>query len=125
MPVIYRGELGWGLCTAINLTDCNSDKINSRGEIEDFVKVLCDDILKVKRYGDTQLAWFGEDDAIAGYSMTQLIETSLVSGHFVSYNNSAYLDVFSCKTYNPDMAAEYSKQFFEARDMNFDVLIRE
>ena len=47
--------------------------------------------------------------------MTQLIETSLISGHFANDSNRAYLDIFSCKPYNPKIVEEFSKDFVGAR----------
>ena len=41
--------------------------------------------------------------------MVQLIETSLISGHFANDTNSAYLDIFSCKGYDPAVVEEFSK----------------
>jgi S-adenosylmethionine/arginine decarboxylase-like enzyme len=51
---------------------------------------------------------------VAGYSMIQLIETSLISGHFANLTDSAYIDIFSCKAYDPGRVAEFTRTFFEA-----------
>ena len=40
----------------------------------------------------------------AGYSLVQLIETSAVTGHFCDASGDAYLDVFSCKDFDPEVA---------------------
>jgi len=45
--------------------------------------------------------------------MTQLIETSLISAHFANQSNTTYLDVFSCKAYDPKTVADFSKKFFK------------
>ena len=66
----------------------------------------------MKRYGETMVIHFGEDERVSGYSMVQLIETSLISAHFANLTNTTYLDVFSCKAYDPDEVAEFSKVFF-------------
>lgn len=69
----------------------------------------------MKRFGECQVVHFGEDERVAGYSMTQLIETSLISGHFANQTNTVYLDVFSCKYFSPEKVAKFSKSFFEAK----------
>ncbi|MCP9452955.1 MAG: S-adenosylmethionine decarboxylase, partial [Nitrospira sp.] len=74
---------------------------------------LCD-LIGMKRYGDCQVVDFGEG-RVAGYSMVQLISTSLISGHFANDTNSAYLDIFSCKGYDPMLVESFSKRFFGAR----------
>jgi S-adenosylmethionine/arginine decarboxylase-like enzyme len=40
----------------------------------------------------------------AGYSLVQLIETSAVTGHFCDASGDAYLDVFSCKDFDAQVA---------------------
>jgi len=46
--------------------------------------------------------------------MLQLIETSLISGHFANDSNRAYLDIFSCKPYDPAVVERFSREFFSA-----------
>ena len=66
----------------------------------------------MRRFGDTQVVHFGEDERVAGYSMVQLIETSLISAHFANQTNATYLDVFSCKPYEPEVVADFAQTFF-------------
>ena len=70
----------------------------------------------MKRFGKCTVVNFGEDEKVAGFSMTQLIETSLISGHFANLTNNVYLDIFSCKYFSPKVVAEFAKKFFEAKD---------
>jgi S-adenosylmethionine/arginine decarboxylase-like enzyme len=57
--------------------------------------------------------------------MTQLIETSLISAHFANQSNTTYLDVFSCKAYDPEVVAQFAKQFFKAKRVKRRTLNRE
>jgi S-adenosylmethionine/arginine decarboxylase-like enzyme len=107
-----NSSLPWGLSTAVDLYQCNSRTIRDTGEIKRFVVELCD-LIQMKRYGDCQVVHFGEG-RVAGYSMTQLIETSLISGHFANDTNAAYLDIFSCKPYDPEIVERFAKTFFGA-----------
>ena len=71
---------------------------------------------------ETQVVHFGEDEKVAGFSMVQLIETSLISAHFANQSNTTYLDVFSCKAYNPEVVREFSQNYFggnTSRSYNF------
>jgi S-adenosylmethionine/arginine decarboxylase-like enzyme len=90
----------WGLCTAVDLHDCNPDRIR--------------DAAYIQRYVVCQVVDFGEG-RVAGYSMVQLISTSLISGHFANETNHAYLDIFSCKGYDPAVVESFSKEFFGAQ----------
>ena len=86
----------WGISTSIDIYNCNPQKIRDSNYIKQFVNDLCDTIA-MKRFGETQVIHFGEDEKVAGFSMTQLIETSLISAHFANLTNTIYLDVFSCQ----------------------------
>jgi S-adenosylmethionine/arginine decarboxylase-like enzyme len=75
----------------------------------------------MKRFGDCQIVHFGENERVAGFSMIQLIETSLISGHFANLTNSAYIDIFSCKNYEPEKAADFFKKFFKGNRIEIHV----
>ena len=113
----------WGLLTCIDLYNCDPEIIRDAQKIRQFVVELCD-LIEMKRFGETQVVHFGEDERVAGYSMTQLIETSLISAHFANQTNTTYLDVFSCKTYDPQAVVDFAKRFFQARRVNIQVIQR-
>ncbi|HEY6542987.1 MAG TPA: S-adenosylmethionine decarboxylase [Ktedonobacteraceae bacterium] len=119
----YQQENPWGLATSVDLYGCNPDAIRSAEKIRAFVDALCK-LIDMKKFGPTIVVDFGEDPRVSGYSMTQLIETSLISGHFANQSNAAYLDIFSCKAYPPYVAAAFAKEFFEARDMKVSIHFR-
>jgi S-adenosylmethionine decarboxylase len=113
----------WGILSSIDIHHCDPALIRDEAAIKDFVVQLCD-LIEMKRYGDTVVVHFGEDERVAGFSMTQLIETSLISAHFANQTNNVYLDIFSCKYYEPEIAAEFSKKFFKGEDYNLNVALR-
>jgi S-adenosylmethionine decarboxylase len=104
----------WGILTSMDLYGCNPDIIRDAEKIKRFVVELCDRI-EMKRFGECQVVHFGQDERVAGYSMIQLIETSLISGHFANQSNAAYIDIFSCKSYDPDDVTDFAREFFEAQ----------
>lgn len=120
----YQRENPWGLATSIDLYGCNADAIRSAEKIRAFVDALCT-LIDMKKFGPTVVVDFGEDPRVSGYSMTQLIETSLISGHFANQSNAVYLDIFSCKAYSPYRAAAFAKAFFEARDVKISIHFRD
>jgi S-adenosylmethionine/arginine decarboxylase-like enzyme len=113
----------WGLLSCIDLYDCDPQTIRDEGKIRQFVRELCD-LIEMKRFGETQVVDFGEDERVAGFSMTQLIETSLVSAHFANLTNTTYLDVFSCKLYDPVVVADFAKAFFGAKEVRRHTVFR-
>lgn len=113
----------WGLLTTINMKGCNPQTIRDAEKVKQYAKELCERI-GVKRYGDCIVVNFGEDPRVSGFSMVQLIETSLVSGHFANETNSVYIDIFSCKWYDPEEAERFTREYFEATDGNATSVIR-
>lgn len=113
----------WGLTLSLDLHDCNREFIRDKRRIEKFVIQLCD-LIKVKRFRKCTIVHFGEKEEIAGYSMVQLIETSLVSGHFANKTNNAYLDIFSCAYFDPKKAAQFCKKFFQAKKCITHIALR-
>lgn len=112
----------WGLLTSVDLHGC-SDAIKDADAIKKYVAELCR-LIKVKPFGPCTVVHFGEKEEIAGFSMTQLIETSLLSGHFVNHNNSAFLDIFSCSEYDSQVVADFTKDFFGAQSVKVTTLER-
>ena len=105
-------QSAWGIASSFDIYNCDPDTIRSSERIQQFVVELCD-LIEMKRFGETTVVNFGEDERVAGYSMVQLIETSLISAHFANMTNTVYLDVFSCKPYEPAIVADFAQRFFE------------
>ncbi len=125
MGVMERAaaEQVWGIATAIDIYDCDPATIRDADAIRRFVVELCD-LIEMKRFGETQVVHFGEDEKVAGYSMVQLIETSLISAHFANLTNTTYLDVFSCKPYDPDVVADFARNYFGGSRVETSVTFR-
>lgn len=116
-------ENAWGIASAIDIYGCDPESIRSEEKIRQFVEELCD-LIEMKRFQDTVVVHFGEEERVAGFSMVQLIETSLISAHFANLTNTTYLDVFSCKPYDPEVVAEFAKRFFAAKQCVTHVTLR-
>lgn len=103
----------WGVLTSLDLYNCNPDYIRDADKIKQYVIELCD-LIEMRRFGECMVVHFGEDERVAGYSMVQLIETSLISGHFANQSNAVYIDVFSCKPYDSKQVAEFTQRYFQS-----------
>ena len=119
----YIKDNMWGLLTSIDLHFCNPELIRDADAIKQYVNELCQ-LIEMKKFGETQVVNFGEDERVAGYSMTQLIETSLISGHFANLTNHAYIDIFSCKYYDPQVAADFTQKYFQAKNIKIHYVLR-
>jgi S-adenosylmethionine/arginine decarboxylase-like enzyme len=113
----------WGISSSIDLYECDLALMQNADAIREFVKILCDRI-KMRRYGETKVVHFGDDPRVTGFSMTQLIETSLISAHFADASCAIYLDVFSCAPYEPEEVATFAANYFKAATYNISVVYR-
>ncbi len=113
----------WGVSTCINLYECDLALMQNADSIRKFVVELCDRI-KMRRYGETQVVFFGDEPRVQGFSMTQLIETSLISAHFADASRAIYLDVFSCAPYDAEETTKFAAEYFKAARYTFKVVHR-
>jgi S-adenosylmethionine/arginine decarboxylase-like enzyme len=116
-------ETHWGVSSCIDLYACDLQLMKDEAAIKRFVRELCD-LIKMRRFGETQVVRFGDDPRVTGFSMTQLIETSLISAHFADNSRAVYLDVFSCAPYNANEVAAFAAQFFKAQDCHVHIVTR-
>jgi len=118
MKKIYGKEL------ILDLIDCDPKIIRSKKKILEYSDKLCN-LIKVKKYGKPIVERFALHlDHAAGYSLVQLIESSLVSGHFSELWNRAYVNIFSCNDFDDKKAAVFTKKFFNAKNIKKRILIR-
>ena len=120
----YNKEKAWGLLVSIDLGECDHGKISSKEVITQFAIDLAKTI-DMKRYGEPYVVFFGDEPKVQGYSLVQLIETSLISGHFAEDTDRAFIDVFSCKEFPPEKTAEYVKNYFGAKKMQYSISFRD
>ena len=113
----------WGVSSSIDLYNCDLALMQNADAIREFVVILCDRI-QMRRYGETQVVFFGDEPRVQGFSMTQLIETSLISAHFADASRAIYLDVFSCAPYDSEDAAKFAAEYFKADRYNLNVVQR-
>lgn len=119
----YQRNNSWGIAISVDLNSCNPELIRDRNKIRQFAIDLCN-LLEVQRFGECMSVNFGNSKQAYGYSMVQLIDTSLISGHFANQTNSAYLDIFSCKYCDPKKVAQFAKKFFQAKYCRLNYLFR-
>ncbi len=108
----------------LDLYDCDPQIIRSGKKLVEYCHELCK-VIEMKPYGKPFLERFAlHSDFASGYSVAQMIETSLISGHFSELWNRAYINIFSCKTFDHEVALNFSKEFFKAKEAKNRVLIR-
>jgi len=112
----------WGKHMMIDAGGCAAHTIRDPTVIHHFTAALVKRINMVP-HGPAQVVMFGSGNK-KGYTMVQLIETSNICAHFVEENNSMYLDVFSCKDFDPLIVKTTLEEYFEARTIKSRVVTR-
>lgn len=113
----------WGYSLHVTLQKCQHDKIRDGKFISyAFNKIV--DKVKMTAYGETQLIHFGKDPKVTGYSAILFLEESNLTGHFVEGDDSAHIDLFSCKTFEPKETVSFIKELFEADTVSYSFLKR-
>jgi S-adenosylmethionine/arginine decarboxylase-like enzyme len=94
----------WGKHLVLDCSSCDREAVQSA----DAIRAFCEDLVAsigMVAYGEPVLAHFATHlPEAAGYSLVQLIETSAVTGYFCDKSGDAYLDVFSCKDLDTEVA---------------------
>ena len=102
--------MSWGYHLILDCSRCIPLRIRNKNNIITFAKHLVKKIDMVP-FGEPQVQHFGTGNK-AGYTLVQLIETSNITAHFVEETNDIYLDVFSCKPFEPNDVETVVNEFF-------------
>lgn len=122
--MIYVGpptqEMVFGMELVLNIDDCDLPALTDDRLLGRFALDLVA-LLDMKAYGPCELWHFGHDDPVtAGYTseivgtvrLRQLIETSSIVGHFSPELRRAHLNIFSCRTFDPERAKAFCAERF-------------
>lgn len=118
----YKRHDLWGMAAHIDLFGCN-DKIDSKNALDIWVNQLCDEI-DMTAVGFPVIEYLTPSLELTGYSLLQLIQTSSITGHFCNSTQSAYIDIFSCKPFGPNLARMFCERYFDAEISNMQVTFR-
>jgi S-adenosylmethionine/arginine decarboxylase-like enzyme len=109
-PVPARPYVPWGTLAAIDLHGCGIDRLSDPGRIRAFVPEVIDAI-GMRAHGPLLLERFGDGD-LEGWSAMQFIETSSITIHADETSGRCFVDVFSCRPFDPVIAAAVAVERF-------------
>ena len=109
----YRRLKCWGMLASLDIYGCAPSRIRDPKKIREFIFGLCAHI-DMKRYGEPMIKRFGEGE-LEGYSALQFIHTSSITVHFDETRNRAFIEIFSCKFFDPKKAEQFCKSFLKAK----------
>jgi S-adenosylmethionine decarboxylase len=114
----------WGQHLLLDCASCDIGKVTSKENVYNFIKELVPAIEMVA-FGEPMVEHFTTHDPDkSGISFFQMIETSNISGHLVDMNGDAYIDIFSCKDVNVDIAVEIVKKYFKPEKIRINFITR-
>lgn len=115
--------MNWGYHLVLDVARCTPKSIRCADNIARFSKQLVKDIDMIP-YGQPQIVMFGTGNK-KGFTLVQLIETSNICAHFVEETNDMYLDVFSCKKFDPTVVNRIVKDYFDPSVIHGHMLERQ
>jgi len=108
----------------LDLKGCNKDKLKDLGLIFDLLNTLPDKIGMTKITQPYVFPYSGlvpEDKGVTGVI---IIAESHISIHTFEEKDYVFVDIFSCKPFDYELAAEHLIETFEAKEVSKNVLKR-
>ncbi len=121
-----NGEIAkpWGQHLVLDLNGCPSELLSSKANILNWSKDLVEAIDMVS-YGDPIIEHFAiHSNEAAGYTLLQMIETSNIAAHFAENIGQAYIDIFSCKEFDNQVAIDVCTEYFSPTELQQHVMKR-
>jgi len=114
----------WGFHGIFDCSGCDLDKIQSADNIKSWLSSLLTAI-DMTAVGDpiVTMTGVGMPDK-EGYTAIQIIVTSSIVAHFIDSTQHIYIDVFSCKKFNPKTAEKVVKKHFSPTKIKAKLVIR-
>lgn len=113
----------------LDLHNCDPSTFN-RKDIRNYFKELCE-LIDMKR---EQLHWWDDhgvppeqhatEPHLKGTTAIQFIQTSNVTIHTLDIMKHAYVNIFSCKDFDPEVAKEFTRNWFKGEVLQARVVDR-
>ena len=108
----------WGQHLALDFNGCPKELLADKENILNWSKELVQAIDMVA-YGEPVIEHFAtHSHEAAGYTLLQMIETSNIAAHFAENIGQVYIDVFSCKAFDVEVALGICKKYFNPTQAN-------
>ena len=113
----------------IDLHNCDTNTFN-RKNIKCYFIELCD-LINMKR---CKLSWWDDhgihpneqqtEPHLKGTTAVQFILTSNIVIHTLDLLGAVYVNIFSCKDFDPEVAAKFTAKWFKGKIVNLNVIDR-
>jgi len=111
----------YGYELILDLHGCDASTFN-RESLDEYFDKLCKaiDMVKCERYWWDDVGVAPEEQQTSphtkGTSAVQFILTSTIVVHTLDMLEAVYINIFSCKPYDKDMAENFTKEWFRAKE---------
>lgn len=115
----------WGYHLLLDCAQCDKEAITNPETLQKWVRELVVDIDMVP-YGEPQIIHFGHGvEHLEGWTVLQFIETSNIVAHFNDHTQEGYIDIFSCKQFDDDVAIANVVKYFNPKTIRQMYLTRQ
>lgn len=122
--VTGKDKGAWGYLLTVDLAGCLPEAVNDKDHLTRWVKDLVEEIDMV---ADGE-PWVKHYDLptphLSGNTVFQMITTSNITCHFNDLDNSAFIDVFSCKKFDPRLAIRQMESWLCFKKINWKFTVR-
>lgn len=113
----------WGWEMLMDMTGCEPSLLRERNNMASFLRTLVAAI-GMRPVGPPVLDWFGEGPEHEGWTVYQRIETSSIVGHFMPATRRGFLNVFSCREFDPAVAELVVRQYLRPKVVDWALVPR-
>ena len=107
----------WGYHLILDCSGCDPKKMSDYNNVDNWIRNLVKDI-DMQPIGEPRIEYTAaEFPDKAGFTVVQVIVTSSIVAHFVDGLGQIYLDVFSCKHFDPATVENSMKNHFGTSKM--------
>ncbi len=122
-------KVHYGIELILDLHDCDKKTFN-RKEIKQYLIELCE-LIDMER---CKLSWWDDhgvhpdeqqtEPHLKGTTAVQFIMTSNIVIHTLELLGVVYVNIFSCKDFDPEVAADFTANWFKGKIVNSHVIDR-
>lgn len=112
----------WGYHLLLDASGCNKN-IDDPDMVKLFLKMLVKE-LDMKPIGEPTIIKVSDQEG-RGVTGVQVITTSTITFHGDDQEWCVYLDVFSCKTYDPRLVFKLFTRFFKPKHYGYKWILRD
>ena len=127
--MINKVQNNYGLELILDLHKCDPKTFN-RKRIKQYFIELCE-LIDMER---CKLSWFDDhgvhpdeqqtEPHLKGTTAVQFIMTSNIVIHTLDLLGAVYVNIFSCKDFDPEVAADFTANWFKGKIVNSQVIDR-